>query len=335
MIVNEADELELVSKVLLAHGAPSPAAKIQARVLVEGDLRGQQSHGLQRLPVLVERITNGVIDAAAVPVEKWVSESYLDVDGARGLGPVVAFHVVDQLIERASKVGLAVGSVRNNNHVGMLACYVERVAYAGHIGLAFTTSEALVHPSGGRTAMVGTNPIGVGVPTDGEPFVLDMATGAASRGKILAFARDGKPLGQGWAIDAEGAPTMDAELAVDGAISPFGGPKGYALGLALELVVAGLTGSETGQRVLGTLDARAVCNKGDLFVVFSPDALGLGGVASRMGTYLDEVRNSPLAEGFTSIDVPGDRARRTRAERIAHGIPIPDAVWKAAEELLP
>lgn len=335
MIVKEADELELAARVLRAHGTPAAAAEVQARVLVEGDLRSQHSHGLQRLPMLVERITNGVIDPAAVPVERWLSESYLDVDGARGLGPVVAFHVIDRLVDRASAVGLAVGSVHNNNHLGMLACYVERVAQAGHIGLAFTTSEALVHPWGGRTAMVGTNPIGIGVPTGGEPFVLDMSTGAVSRGKILAFARDGKPLGEGWAVDAEGLPAVEASRAVDGAISPFGGPKGYALGLGLELLVAALTGSETGQRVLGTLDARSVCNKGDLFVVFSPDALGLAGVPRRMGAYLDELRNSPLAEGVTGIDVPGDRARRTRAERIAHGIPIPDAVWTAAEELLP
>jgi L-2-hydroxycarboxylate dehydrogenase (NAD+) len=335
VIVKEADELELASRVLQAHGTPVPAAEVQAWVLVEADLRSQHSHGLQRLPMLVERITNGVINPAAVPVERWVSDSYLDVDGARGLGPVVALQVVDRLIDRASEVGVAVGSVHNNNHLGMLACYVERVAQAGQIGLAFSTSEALVHPWGGRTAMVGTNPIGVGVPTGGEPFVLDMSTGAVSRGKILAFARDGKPLEGGWAVGAEGLPTVDAERAVDGAISPFGGPKGYALGLALELLVAGLTGSETGQRVLGTLDARAVCNKGDLFVVFSPDALGLAGVATRMGAYLDEVRSSPRAAGVTGIDVPGDRARRTRAERIAHGIPIPDAVWTAAEELLP
>jgi LDH2 family malate/lactate/ureidoglycolate dehydrogenase len=269
-----------------------------------------------------------------LPDARWVSESFLEVDGARGLGPVVAFDVVDRLIDRARDVGLAVGAVHNSNHLGMLAGYVERIAAAGQIGLVLTTSEALVHPWGGRRAMVGTNPIAVGVPTAAEPFVLDMSTGAVSRGKILAYARDGRRLPDGWAVDADGTPTADAGRAVDGAISPFGGPKGYALGLALELVVASLTGSETGERVLGTLDAAAVCNKGDVFLVFSPEALGLTAVAERMGRYLDEIRTSPLASGATSIDVPGDRARRLRAERMAHGIPIEDVVWNAAEELL-
>ncbi|MCW2771199.1 MAG: hypothetical protein JWR27_2632 [Aeromicrobium sp.] len=334
MMVTHDREIDLVSRVLAAHGVPDAAAATQAEVLAEGDLRGQHSHGLQRLPIIVGRIDNGLTDPTAVPVARWVSESFLEVDGARGLGPVVAFDVVDRLIGRARDVGLAVGAVHNSNHLGMLAGYVERIAAAGQIGLVLTTSEALVHPWGGRRAMVGTNPIAVGVPTAAEPFVLDMSTGAVSRGKILAYARDGRPLPDGWAVDADGAPTADAGRAVDGAISPFGGAKGYALGLALELVVAGLTGSETGERVLGTLDAAAVCNKGDVFLVFSPEALGLSAVAERMGSYLDEIRTSPLASGATSIDAPGDRARRLRAERMAHGIPIEDIVWNAAEELL-
>jgi len=334
MIITYDREVELVKKVLGSYGVPADAAAIQAQVLAEGDLRGQHSHGLQRLPIIVQRIVNGVTDPVAVPAARWVSESFLEVDGGRGLGPVVAFDVVDRLVARADAVGLAVGAVHNSNHLGMLASYVERIAAAGQVGLVLTTSEALVHPWGGRRAMVGTNPVAIGVPTRAEPFVLDMSTGAVSRGKILAYARDGRSLPEGWAVDADGAPTADASRAVDGAISPFGGPKGYALGLGLELVVASLTGSETGERVLGTLDAAAVCNKGDLFLVFSPQTLGLTAVAERMGAYLDEVRSSPLATGVNAIDVPGDRARRLRFERMAEGIPIEDVVWDAAEELM-
>jgi LDH2 family malate/lactate/ureidoglycolate dehydrogenase len=335
MIVKETEELELVRRVLEAHGVPGADAEVQARVLVEGDLRGQHSHGLQRLPMLVERIANGVIDPVARPTYRWISESFLEVDGGRGLGPVVAHATLDRLVERAGGVGLAVGAIHHSNHLGMLAGYVEAVARAGQICIALTTSEALVHPWGGRRAMVGTNPIGIGVPTGGEPFVLDMSTGAVSRGKILGLARDGKRLEPGWAVDESGASTTDASRAVHGAISPFGGAKGYALGLALELVVAGLTGTETGERVRGTLDAASECTKGDLFLVFSPEALGLGGgVAHRLGAYLDEVRSSPLAEDAGSIDAPGDRARRTRTDRLVHGIPIEDVVWSAAQELL-
>lgn len=334
MIVAEAEELDLAVRVLEAHGAPPHAAAVQSRQLVEADLRGQHSHGLQRLPTIAQRIRNGLADPTALPATRWVSESFLEADGARGLGPVVAFDVIGRLLGRAATNGIAVGAVHNSNHLGILACYVEHIADAGHIGVALTTSEALVHPHDGRRAMVGTNPVGVGVPTEGEPFVLDMSTGAVSRGKILAFARDGKPLPSGWAVDIDGNPATDASRAVDGAISPFGGPKGYALGLALELVVAAVTGSELGERVRGTLDTSAVCNKGDLFLVFSTEALGLTGVVGRVTCYLDEVRASPRAPGADRIDVPGDRARRMRAERRADGIPLEDVVWDAAAGLL-
>lgn len=334
MMVKAADERELVTRVLRAHGVPAAPAAVQADVLVEGDLRGHPSHGLQRLPMLVERIAGGLISPDARPVYRWLAESFLDVDGERGLGPVVAFATLDRLLARAAEVGFALGAVHNSNHLGMLAAYVEHIATAGQVGIALTTSEALVHPWGGRRAMIGTNPIGVGVPTGGAPFVLDMSTGAVSRGKILADARDGKQLPPGWAIDADGNPATEAAGAVDGAISPFGGPKGYGLGLALELVVASLTGTELGERVRGTLDAASVCNKGDVFFVFCPAALGLSETVRRIADYLEQVRASPPAPGASGVDIPGDRARRTREERLRHGIPMEDAVWCAAEELL-
>lgn len=329
MIV-EADRLHrLVVDVLSVHGVPSLAASSQADVLLEGDLRGQHSHGLQRLPVLVERIRRGLIDPRAEAEVTWSSPTSAQVDGRRGLGPVVGFQVVDALLAKDGPMVAA--GVRGANHLGMLAPYLERIARAGAIGVVLTTSEALVHPWGGSRAMVGTNPIGIAVPTDSEPFVLDMSTGAISRGKVLNHAVSGAPLPERSAVDAKGDPTTDAALAVDGAVSPFGGPKGFALGLALELVVSAVTGTETGERVLGTLDVEHPSTKGDVFVVVRPADREF---ARRMAAYLQEVRSGPLARGAERIDVPGDRARRRRAERLAQGVSIEDATWHRAEELL-
>ena len=145
------------------------------------------------------------------------------------------------IAERAARTGIAAAAIRNTSHLGMLACYVESLAHAGVVGLAFTTSEALVHPRGGRVALVGTNPLAVALPTDGEPFVMDMATGAISKGEVIARGHRGQELPPGSAVDAEGYPTVDPAAAERGTISPFGGAKGFALGLALELLVAALT----------------------------------------------------------------------------------------------
>jgi L-2-hydroxycarboxylate dehydrogenase (NAD+) len=326
-------ERALIEDVLEAYGATPAEARQQAYVLVEADLRGQSSHGVQRVPMLVQRIRNGVLQPAVAPRTRWITDSFVTVDGGAGFGPPAAFSAVEQIADRARDTGVAVAAVTNSNHLGMLVCYVEELARRGHIGIALTTSEALVHPWGGTQMMVGTNPIGVAVPTDGEPFLLDMSTGSVSMGKILRHARRAEPIPLGWAVDERGAPTTDAAAAARGAISPFGGAKGYALGLAFELIVGVLTGSEFGRNVRGTLDGESVCNKGDVFVCLSPERLGLTGALHRVTEYLDEVRASPRADGVESIDVPGDRSRRLRARYLREGIPVDDTVWQSVEAL--
>jgi L-2-hydroxycarboxylate dehydrogenase (NAD+) len=173
---------------------------------------------------------------------------------------------------------------------------------------------------------VGTNPIGIGVPTAGAPLVLDMSTAAVSMGKVLDHAAQARPIPLGWAVDETGTPTTDAEAATRGAVSPFGGPKGYALGLALEVMVATLTGSELGTRVRGTLDIEDECTKGDVFVTVSVERLGFAHMLPAVSAYLDEVRASG-SDPQARLDVPGDRARRTRADRLRSGIPLHPGVW--------
>lgn len=327
MVIVEASRLrEVVTSVLECEGATTDDATTQAELLVEGDLRGHHSHGVRRLSVLVGRLRNGLVRSGEGPVHRWRTDAVLDVDGRSGFGPVVARSAIDAITERARTAGVAVATVRNANHIGMLAPYVEQIAGTGQIGIALTTSEALVHPWGGARPMIGTNPIGIGVPTSGSPLVLDMSTAAVSMGKVLDHAAQARPLPLGWAVDGSGAPTADAQAATRGAVSPFGGPKGYALGLALEVLVATLTGTALGTRVRGTLDIEYECTKGDVFVALSVERLGLVHMLPAVDRYLDEVRGSD-SDPHIRIDVPGDRARRTRADRLRSGIPLPPDVW--------
>jgi LDH2 family malate/lactate/ureidoglycolate dehydrogenase len=172
--------------------------------------------------------------------------------------------------------------------------------------------------------MLGTNPLAAALPTGGEPVVLDMATGQISRGKVLDHAQRGAPLPAGSAVDAIGAPTTDAAAALDGAISPVGGPKGYALSLVLELLVASLTGTALGRDVRGTLDTTDPVTKGDLLIAFDPAAFG--DAASPL-PFLDELRGLAPAPGHTGVQVPGDRARATRAANLAAGVPVDRGTW--------
>lgn len=306
---------------------------MQARWLVEGDLRGHPSHGLQRLAVIAERIQRGLTDPAAEPTLTWVTPTSLVVDGHRGLGPCVGLRAVEEIAIRAHAHGVAVAAIHNANHLGLLAPYVEECAAQGLVGIALTTSEALVHPWGGRIAQLGTNPIAVAVPSSEEPFVLDMATGVVSMGKVIDHRNRGVPLEPGWVLDADGNPTVNAAAGAGGAIAPFGGPKGYGLGLAFELLVASLTGSALGRAVGGTLDTENVCNKGDVFLCLDPCVFGISDFAERATGYLRELRNTPPQEGFDRVLVPGDRARAERERSLSAGVGIADSVWESLQGL--
>ncbi|MBO0881360.1 MAG: Ldh family oxidoreductase [Mycobacterium sp.] len=332
-VVVAADQLhDVILQILVSDGATVRDATQQAAQLVEGDLRDHHSHGVRRLPVLVGRLRNGLISSGRPILTNWLTESFVSVDGQQGFGPAVAMETVDLIMDRAAKTGIAAAAVRNANHVGMLAPYLERMAAGSMIGIGLTTSEALVHPWGSARAMVGTNPIGIGVPTGDGPLVLDMSTGSVSMGKVLDHAARGAPIPDGWAVDTSGSPTTDARAAAAGAISPFGGPKGFALGLAFEALVGVITGTSFGTAVTGTLDTTEPATKGDVFVCLSVGRLGLGAQLPVLHEYLNEVRASGV-DGL-AVTVPGDRARAVRADRLATGIPLDTEVWQRTLALL-
>lgn len=317
-------------KALERVGTPIDLAEIQVDLWLEAEMRGHPSHGILRLPRIIERIKNCVANPTATGEGHWRAEAIYQVDGQNGLGPVVAKSAIAAISARAKTTGIAIATINNSNHLGMLAVYADEVANAGQILIALTTSEALVHPWGGRKAMLGTNPIAIGVPALPHPFVLDMATSIVSMGKVHDYANRSEPLQEGWALDANGDPTTDAMAAKDGAIAPFGSAKGYALGLAFEVLVAGLTASAYGTDVKGTLDSTEICNKGDVFIVIEP---GAGGMAQTVTRYLDAIRNTPSSDPAHPVQVPNDRARASREKAMRFGITIPDPIWSQIQNL--
>ncbi|AMY70498.1 Ldh family oxidoreductase [Frigidibacter mobilis] len=324
MQVSEQALRQLVVDLLQAHGAPPDAARLQADLLIEAELRGLPSHGVQRLPRLLARIGNGLADPVATGDHHWRRTAFLEVDGQRALGPVALMAAMEALLPAAHRAGLALAAIRNSNHIGMLAYYAEAAARRGVIGIVLSTSEALVHPFGGTEAMLGTNPVAIGIPTGEVPFVLDLASSAVSMGKIHHHALTGEALAPGWAVDAAGAPTTDAQAAKTGAIAPFGGAKGYGLGLAFELMVALLAGSDLAPEVRGTLDAVHPASKGDLLILLDPGADA--GVTARLGAYLDALRHSRPADPGRPVAVPGDGMRARRAAALRDGIDVPDSL---------
>jgi LDH2 family malate/lactate/ureidoglycolate dehydrogenase len=259
---------------------------------------------------LLSRLEKGLADGRAQGAFKWLRQAFLDVDGERGLGPIVLMNAMQRLRQNLPETGIAVAAIRNANHIGMLAYYAETAAREGLIAIVMSTSEALVHPFGGTKAMLGTNPVAIGIPV----------------GKIRNHALRGVPIPPGWAVDAHGKPTEDPLAAQTGAIAPFGDAKGYGLGLAIELLVAALAGSALSPDVHGTLDDAHAANKGDLLVLIDP-AAGKG-AAPALTAYLDSLRLSRPLDPARPVAVPGDGARSRRAAAMAEGITLPQPLFE-------
>jgi LDH2 family malate/lactate/ureidoglycolate dehydrogenase len=315
----------LAIDLLKQRGASEDNARSQADLLVEAELRGHPSHGLQRLPRLLARVDRGLINPRTTGAGTWIADSVLDVDRMMGLGPAVALAALQQLETRIHTAGIAMATIHNSNHLGMLAPYVEKIAEWGCVGIAISSSEALVHPHGGTRALLGTNPIAIAVPTAKRPMVLDLATSTVSMGKIHHYAASGMEIPEGWARDARGRATTNAVDAKSGAIAPFGGAKGYGLGIALELLIAALAATDLAPGIRGTLDSEFVCNKGDVLIAVRarPEA----GHFKRLSEYLDVVRLSPRAEPDVPITIPGDGATARRAQTLKNGFEVDAALW--------
>lgn len=331
MLVSAHELRELAIDSLDRRGAPADVAQLQADLLIEAELRGLPSHGLQRLPRLLMRIDRGLANPHAKGAKSWNRQGFLTINGQRGLGPVVVMEAMRELEDAVGTCGTAIAAIRNANHIGMLAYYAEAAAAAGFIGIVISTSEALVHPYGGTEAMLGTNPIAIGIPAVTEPFVLDLATSIVPMGKIHNHALRGAPIPEGWAVDAAGHSTTDPEAAKSGAIAPFGGAKGYGLGLAFELLVATLTGSDVAPEVRGTLDHIHPASKGDLLILIDPTA-GAGNAAT-LTAYLDRLRTSRPADPERPVAIPGDGSRARRAKALSLGIHVPDALLETLSAL--
>jgi L-2-hydroxycarboxylate dehydrogenase (NAD+) len=334
MLVTAEDERALMRDVLAVLGATAEEQAAVADALTEGDLRGYASHGLLRFPLIVQRIRAGTARVRAEPrvVSRRAAAALLD--GDLGLGPFVATRAVDLAATIARDEGLGVVGVFNNNHISLVGYYVERAARAGLIGLATTTGDAGVHPYGGIDRLFGTNPLAIAIPTADEPFLLDMATSEGTFGRIFGARQRGEEIPPTWAVDAAGEPTTEPAEALAGSLRPFGGAKGYGLGLCLAILAGALVRAATGPDVVGTIQPADPATKGDLFVALDPAALGdAGATRAAASAYLARIRASRAAAESDGIRVPGERALRLRAERLVSGIPMDETTWATVQAL--
>jgi LDH2 family malate/lactate/ureidoglycolate dehydrogenase len=310
-------------------GMPAADAGVAAEALVRADLRGVDTHGVNRLPEYVRALAAGRINPR--PEVKVIREAgaALHVDGDGGLGHVVSTRAMELCLARASEQGAAFAGVRNSRHNGAASLYALMAAEREMIGLSLTGGGVRVAPAGGREAMLGTNPIAFAAPVAGEPpLVVDMATSVVAGGKVEQYELQGKPIPPGWALDEAGAPTTDAAAANRGALLPLGSSlllgsyKGYALSLIVETLCNLLTGAATGpERARRTGPAGGGTGHfcGALRIDhFQP----VEEFKERLAANLRLLRTSAPQEGCERIYTPGELEAACERERRAEGIRV-------------
>lgn len=322
--------------ILRHHGLPQAAAQTVADSLVHANLRGVDSHGVTRMGIYVERLERKLVspDPAIRIVED--REAAFAVDGGNGMGAVVAMRALDMALERLERFGTVSVGIRNSNHYGAGAYYAERAAGADAAAFLYSNAPPTMAPWGGVDPYFGTNPYTFAVPAGRHPpIILDMATSVVARGKIILAAAAGNPIPAGWAIDAEGSPTTDAEAALQGSVLPFGGPKGYGIAMMIDVLAGVMTGAAFGPRV-GDLyhGLEAPQNVGAFIQLTHVGAfMPVESFKQRLDTMIDEIKASRPGKGTGEVLVPGEVESRTAEDRARGGIPMPPSLLAELDRL--
>ena len=338
IVVTVDEEKRFCEAALRTADVPAEDAALIADTLVQADLRGVYSHGIQVLHRYVRGLKHGinprpdvttVVDAGALAV----------LDGDCGMGQVVSVQAMELAIAKAGQHGIAAVAVRNSNHMGALAYYGMMAVDRGMIGVCTTNALAIMAPWGGLTETLGNNPICMAMPAGRTyPILLDMAVSTAARSKIRVAASQGTKIPLGWALDREGQPTEDPEEGLKGLVAPMSGAKGFGLAVAMEALTAVLTGGLMGKEVprdaLASTEIFYPMRVSHYFQAIDvKHLLPLEEYKARVDQLADQVHESELASGTDAVYMPGELEFKTKERRLKEGIPIPPDVLSNMDRL--
>jgi len=317
----------------LKFGFKQEEADIIVDVLLTSDLYGIESHGMQRLVRYHKGIEKGLIKIGAKPEIVFETPMSAVIEGNDGMGQLLGHKAMTIAIEKAKQVGMAIVTVRNSNHYGIAGYYAKMACREGLIGMSMTNSEAIMVPTFGKLAMLGSNPIAVAMPAEPYDFFFDASTTVVTRGKLEIYNKLQKPLPEGWALDSTGHGSSDASdvlknivAKAGGGIMPLGGEteqsgshKGYGYGMFCEIFTSilsmGLTSNHTHIGGKG-----GTCHG---FIAINPAMFGdAEAIKEHLSTLLRELRESPKADGCDRIYTHGEKEVFAYEDRMKNGINV-------------
>lgn len=308
----------LVLSVLEANGLAQDQALSIADIVTRAEADECRSHGLYRMAGYVAGLRSGRINCAARPVVARLRPALLRVDADCGFAPPAADLGRNTFIAATHEYGIAAMTIVNAHHFSALWADIEPIVDAGLVCWTYLVGQCAVAPHGGTKQLLGTNPVGFGWPRpSAPPFIFDFATSAAARGEIELKQLAGEPLPLGWGIDPDGNPTTDPASALVGALLPFGGHKGSALSMMVELIAGPLIGELTSRQVsaLGIPDGGPPPG-GALFIAIDPQGLTETPL-SAAESFFAEVLAQP------GLRLPSTRRYAARARSQASGVSVP------------
>lgn len=241
---------DIAYKALIAAGASKQAAHSLALATAATEADGVASHGLAYIPIYAEHVRCGKVNGQAIPKLTKLKESFISVDAANGFAHTAIKLGFEQLIPLAKKQGIAALAIHNSYNCGVLGYHTYNLAKADLVGIGFTNAPASIAPSGGKKPVLGTNPFSIAVPPrkqgDEPAIVIDQSASVIAKSEIMKHARENRPIPLGWALDSDGNPTTDPNLALKGSMMPSGGYKGVGVALMVEILAAALAGGNLG-----------------------------------------------------------------------------------------
>lgn len=330
--------------VFIGLGVPEEDATICSDVLIAADLRGIESHGVQRLKKYYEWIKTGIQSPITKITIVKESPTTARLDAGHGMGHVAAYRAMELAIKKAKEYGTGAISVGNSTHFGIAGYYPLMAINAEMIGMAMTNARPSVAPTFGIEPILGTNPIAIGISTDEKvPFLIDCATSITARGKIEVYGRTNAPIPEGWVINGKGDYVTDsvqileelkqgaaAMLPLGGVGEILGGHKGYGYATAVEILSAALWGGPFLKDLLPVKGYKL----GHCFLAINIESfIELTTFKKVAGEICRALRNSKKAPGQERIYIAGEKEYEMEIKRQKTGIPINKSLQQELESI--
>jgi len=315
--ISLADATDLILSALVSAGVRQDAARSVAEALVAAEAEGQVGHGFSRLGDYVAQARSGKINCDAQVTTTALYPASLLTDADCGFAYPALEAALAAGLPVAQEFGVAVMGRTNSHHCGALSMQVEKIAHAGLFGIMFANAPKAIAPWGAHVPVFGTNPIAFAVPRDGaDPLVIDLSLSKVARGKVMNAHKSGQNIPVGWALDADGHPTTDAQAALEGTMLPIGEAKGASLALMVEILAALFTGAALSHEAGSFFEADGAPPRvGQTMIALRPGADS--GFATRLEGLLT------LIVGLEGARLPGTRRRAAIRTAQVEGLRVP------------